>query len=174
MRHRTSSLKTVRIDPEKLFEFIRPKEPKITKVDVTKVEVGVVRVANYDVLAVLFHASDAIWSIVGSVHGDQKTDDSLFKTLSATLDALGKESMLQGLPCQATVDIHRIGDGPDDLQQTVVFHLAGQTEPKGTSGDESRRFSVSRLSNQNPPIGFRKVQELPLKMGLVIKSHDSK
>ncbi len=169
----SASLSTVRIDPQKLYEFIRPREPQTTIVESAKVEIGFASLANQEVLAAIFRTKDSWWSIVGGGHGDQTMENEAFETLSRTLDELGNQASIRGTAVQATLEIHRTGDGPDELQRSISFRLgAGIRDQRGAQNDHS--FYVAQLLNRNTPKGFRKVRALPFKVNLLIEDHSSR
>lgn len=165
----TASLKTVKIEPEKLFEFIRPREPNKTIVDAATVEIGFAPIGGQEILAAVFKGNDSIWSIVGGYHGDKKIEQELLERLSKTLNDMGKQSIAQGTTLRATVDIASTGDGPDDVQRSIIFQPGDIRNHRGER--EGEVFSVSRLSHQKVPDGFRKVLESPFKVNLSIEDH---
>jgi hypothetical protein len=168
----TASLKTVRIDLEKLFEFIRPKEPKITVIDAAKAEIGFAPLGDREVLAIVFRSKDSTWSMVGSLHFDQESENELFEKLSGTLNDLGNQSVIRETPLRATLEVYRTGDGPDELQRSITFHMGELRNSR--SSREGTAFSIMRLLNQKSPDGFRKVRELPFRVNLAIEDHSSR
>jgi hypothetical protein len=173
-----ASLKTVKVDPNKFLESLRPKQPKITQLQATTIEMGFAPLHGRSQVPVfVFHTRDGAWSIVSAEHFDQGTENELFKSLVQVLERLSNKSTVPGARCRATIDISRYGRGPDEVQRTAAFHEVEQLHPlRGVSTQKLeglQPFGLSSISDKGAPNGFRKVRELTFKMELVIENHEN-
>jgi hypothetical protein len=113
------------------------------------------------------------------LHFNQATEDKEFEILSKVLDDLEKISRKQTVRCRATVVILKHGSEVDDIELSAAFHVLDERlDP--IRGVPSRRLeglqpmSLSSVSDQGLPNGFRKVRELAFPLELVVEEYDDR